>query len=216
MTKPDVDEDDDDPTAYIVAEVGRPIRARRNNAPIEKPSVNLAPHKESLRTLVRKAEWTFRLAKDELEPRLAGYKRKLEDNIPDESEDLGPEYDYSDLGNDGVPAQPEWEAHYNLFHRKGRGKPSTNQAREGGPPPIYLHGVYSLVKDWWEERFGEGSFKPSFGGADPYDYQNFNAEARLLNAIVQHCNHGYSLANVANLPRTIRDERKKPSKKNRP
>lgn len=54
MTKPDVDEDDDDPTAYIVAEVGRPIRARRNNAPIEKPSVNLAPHKESLRTLFAK------------------------------------------------------------------------------------------------------------------------------------------------------------------
>ena len=109
----------------------------------------------------------------------------------------------------------DWKQVYKeMFAKKGAGRPPSNQAKENAPPPVYLHSVISLVQDWWEHHVGE-PFKPKFGGA-PYDFEEFNAPARLLHLIVQECDPRYVLANTANLPRTLRDERKKPSKKNRP
>ena len=215
---PDVDVEDDDPTAFIISEVVKPIKALRHHQPIEKPSVDLSPFADSLRRLIEKARWEFQKEKDDLEPRLLGYNRKLEDN-EHLSEPGDPAYDYSQYWADHPDQFKEhmrsWYDHYDrLLKKKTAGKPSTNQDRDGGPSPLFLHPVFALISTWWIETIGK-PFKPKFGRS-PYQLSECNAEARLLHLIVEEFGR-YSLANSANLEGTIkRKALREKAKPNRP
>lgn len=193
LVPPDVDVEGKDPTPGIIADV--------LEAP-SRPKIDLSAHQESLRRLIHTAQHKFQESKDYWESRLQGIKRNLEDNWHTQQ---GPDYDYGELTGLGQISEQEWQALYDEFYAKGRGRPPANYDNPDAPPPIYLRDVYAAVAAWWTTHVRQ-TFYPKFGPSTyensnipDYDYNNFNAPARLLHCVFKQCDQNYSPKNTANL-----------------
>lgn len=164
--------------------------------------LDLSDKRESLAVLLA-------LVFDEYEIALGYYEERTGPNKPSRSQKfdpVDPEEHAAWVSKWGEPdffcGYATWEECWDHEYKWRRGNPGTN--RSGGPPIFPLHGVYPMVRDWWQEN-ELGKFHPTFDG---YDETEFNPDSRLWLGVIKFLNPEYSVVNARGLYGTMRKKNK--------
>ena len=185
---------DYDPIPTIIEQMAEDEERDRADRP-KREGLDLKPHEDALRWLLREADLLHSLvmsdwrARNEAEGSIWRPSHRLRDNQDlDEPE---PTHNYGDMAGEGLE---DWDKWWRENYGKGRSNPGRFHLRPDLPKPP-LTAVYFLVNKWWR-RVLRKPFRPDYSGRQNHlgDLKNmprFNAAARLFLLIAQELDVEY-------------------------